>query len=133
MANAEYSDDRTISNNAELWRRIPPKHIVYDENRGRVRPSTAAFDDHSNGSPMSVLLGEVVVGSGRTALEALAAHQGYSLASITAGMARQCTQAVAREPLPDEPAHGVVVGSKTDKVRKKFAYGCTWIVPPPMP
>ena len=51
-------DDPTIPDLAELWRRIPPWHLVKDDNLGRVRPSSAAFDNHPNGSPMSVLLAQ---------------------------------------------------------------------------
>lgn len=69
MAGGEYSDDPTIPNDAELWRRIHPVHIYYDKNKGRWRPSTAAFENHPNGSPMSVLLGEMVLGSGRGPLD----------------------------------------------------------------
>jgi hypothetical protein len=34
-----------------LWRRIPPFHFFFDENLGRNRPSTAAFEDHPDGTP----------------------------------------------------------------------------------
>lgn len=131
MANAHYSDDVTILSPAELWRRIPPKHLVQDENLGRLRPSTAAFEDHPNGSPMSVALADVVIGTGRTPLGLLAGLEAYALASITAGLARECGQGVSREPLPNEPAHAVVFGRKTDRTRKRFSLECHWVVPPP--
>jgi hypothetical protein len=51
-----YIDDPTISDETELWRRIPPWHFFHDENLGRIRPSSAAFENHPDGSPMSVLL-----------------------------------------------------------------------------
>ena len=51
-----YSDDPTIPDDAELWRRIPPWHFFHDANLGQIRPWSAAFEDHPNGSPMSVLL-----------------------------------------------------------------------------
>lgn len=130
MAGGEYTNDPTIPNDAELWRRIPPHHIFYDENEGRWRPSTAAFENHPNGSPMSVLLGEMVLRSGRGPLDILTGYEGYALASIAAGLARQCNQGVAREPLPDEPAHAVVFGEKTYSVKKRFACGCGWAVGP---
>ena len=40
-------------------------------------------------------------------------------------------QGVAHDPLPDEPAHGVVFGHKTKSVRKRFALEAEWIIPPP--
>lgn len=80
---------------------------------------------------MSVLLADIVERDGRSAADALAGHEGFALAAITAGLARQCDQGVARDPLPEEPAHGVVVGKKTDSVRKRFAKGAEWVIPPP--
>jgi hypothetical protein len=84
MAFADYSDDPTIPDDAELWRRIPPWHFVDDGNLGQIRPSSAAFEDHPDGSPMSVLLA-VEAGDPQ---RALAGHQGFALASITAALAR---------------------------------------------
>ena len=124
-------DDPTIPDQAELWRRIPPWHFVRDENLGRVRPSSAAFDNHPNGSPMSILLAEEVTAAGRGPDTALSGHERFALASITAGLARDCGQGIAREPLPDEPAHGVVFGEKTKRTKKRLATGAQWVVPPP--
>lgn len=45
MSDIDYRDDPTISDDADLWRRIPPWHIVSDENIGVMRPSSAAFED----------------------------------------------------------------------------------------
>ena len=133
MENGEYHDDPTILDEAELWRRIPPRHCVKDENVGQVRPSKAAFNNHPNGSPMSVVLADRVTESGRDPSAVLAGHAGFALAAITAGLARQCEQGVAREPLPDEPAHAVVFGKKTDSVKKRLARGSRWVVPPSGP
>jgi hypothetical protein len=57
MAVDDYSDDPSIPDDAELWRRIPPWHFVDDENLRQIRPSSAAFEDDPDGSPMSVILG----------------------------------------------------------------------------
>ncbi len=131
MANSQYVDDPTILDPAELWRRIPPRHFVRDENRNLVRPSSAAFDDHPNGSPMSVLLAEDVIGSGRGPNDVLSNDYGFALASITARLTRDCSQGVARDPLPDEPSHAVVFGNKTDSVRKRLALGSQLVATPP--
>ena len=79
---------------------------------------------------MSVVLADMVTESGRGPTAVLAGHKGFALAAITAGLARQCEQGVAREPLPDEPAHAAVFGKKTDSVKKRLARGSRWIVPP---
>jgi hypothetical protein len=129
MADDGPPEDPTIHDDAELWRRIPPWHFYFDDKLGRTRPSKAAFEDDGDGSPMSVVL---AAESGR--LEAaLAGHQGYALATITAGLARACGQRVARDPTPGDPAHAIVIGRKTDGIRRRFAREARWVVPPPAP
>jgi hypothetical protein len=129
VATAEPHNDPTIPDDAILWRRIPPWHFFYDTNLGRMRPSSAAFEDDADGSPMSVVLAAETSGPEN----ALAGHPGYALASFTAGMARECSQGVARDPLPHEPAHALVSGRRTGSVRNRLAKGSTWVVPPPNP
>ena len=107
------ADDLTITDDSALWRRIPPRHFVFDQNLGRLRPSTAAFENHPDGSGMSVFLGAEVVARGRGPDDVLAGHTGYALAAITAGLARAMRQAIVRRPLVDEPAHAEVRGHKT--------------------
>lgn len=127
----EYKDDSNIADEAVLWRRIPPWHFVFDQNLGRWRPKSAAFCNHPNGTPMSILLADLVEQEGRGPRDALAGLEDFGLAAINAGLARRCEQGVAHDPSPDEPAHGVVFGKKTDSVRKRFAKQSEWVVPPP--
>jgi hypothetical protein len=79
---------------------------------------------------MSVYLGELVVRAGRTPVSLLASYRSFALASFTAGLARQCNQGVAGDPLPTEPAHGLVFGDKPHSVRKRLARESRWVVPP---
>lgn len=126
MADSGYTDDPTIADDAILWRRIPPFHVVNDQNLGRLRPTTDSFVDDSD-SPMSVAL----VAPDVTSAVVLAGHPGFALAEFTAGFARhRCNQLVVRAPRPGEPWHAFVVGKKTDSVRKKFARESQWAVPP---
>ena len=84
-----------------------------------------------DGHPMSVVLADLVTASGRGSADVLKGHEGFALAQITAGFARFKQQGVQRDPLPDEPAHALVFGNKTDSVRKAFAKTCEWVIPPP--
>jgi hypothetical protein len=127
---SSYVDDVTIKDDAPLWRRVPPPHFIFDENRQAWRPSSAAFDDHPNGSPMSVLLGEDILAAGRTPESVLEGHEQFALVSFTAGLARAQQQGVMRKPLPEEPAHAEVFGRKTRAVKQAIARGSQWIVPP---
>ncbi|MDA0659968.1 MAG: hypothetical protein O2931_03035 [Planctomycetota bacterium] len=125
-----YEDDATIGDDAQLWRNIPPWHIVEDSNRGGKRISKAAFEDHPDGSPMSVVLGDEVLASGRKASSLIAQRDGFRLASITAKLAREQNQGIARKPLDTEPSHAEVFGRKTESVRKSFARGAVWVIGP---
>lgn len=57
-------------------------------------------------------------------------HDGFSLAAITALLARENGQGIVRKPLPGDPAHAEVFGRKTDSIRGKFARGAVWVIPP---
>jgi hypothetical protein len=129
-ASLPYEDDKSILDDAELWRRIPPWHVVEDKNRGRRRISKAAFEDHPDGTPMSVVLGQDVLAAGRDAYSVVARYDAFCLASVTAGLARSLNQGIMRKPLDDEPAHAEVFGKKTDSVRKKFARAAIWVIGP---
>jgi hypothetical protein len=126
----EYVDDQTIENGAELWRRIHPSWCVKDDNQGITRVSSAAFDDSEDGTPLSVLLASLVIESGRDPVDVLEDFASYSLASITAGLARSCGQRVMKTPEPYEAAHASVIGPKTKSIRRALARGAIWVVAP---
>ena len=128
-------DDVSIRDECELFRRVminPGVHIIWDNNLGRWRPTSAAFRDHKNGSPMSVVLGDILVELGRTPDDVLDGHVGLALAVITAGLARQNNQGVVKDPLPEEPAHAHVVGEKK-KASRAMAKAAGWVVDPGLP
>jgi hypothetical protein len=119
MAFDEYADDATIPDEAELWRRIPPWWFHHDAALDRPRPAKAAFDDDRDGNPMSV----VIAAESRGPQTVLAGHVGFALVSFTAALARQCNLRVVRAPTTDEPAHALVVGRKTDSIKRRLDLG----------
>jgi len=130
MSDGAYVDDASIADAAALWRRIPPWHFVRDDNAGMLRPSSAAFENHPNGSPMSVVLGDEIIASGRSVREVVAGYADFAVATFTAGLARDCGQGVVREPLPEEPAHAVVFGNKPKRVARRIAKSAAWVISP---
>jgi hypothetical protein len=127
-----FPDDPSITDDTGLFRRIPPWHRFFDENENRWRPSSAAFEDDADGDPMSVYLSTVLLRENREPSAALAGHEGYSLASITAGLARENNQTVHPDPLSEESSHAVVCGDKgKDKKnapKRRFAKVAAWII-----
>lgn len=126
-----YKDDPTILGDAVLWRNVPPGHFVLDENQARVRPSSAAFDDDRDGSPMSVSLADVALAHALLPEDLIRSLRDYALAAITAALARECDQAIVPDRTPENPAHALVVGTKSRSVRKKLAKASSWVIPPP--
>jgi hypothetical protein len=126
----QYQDDRDIPDETILWRRVAPGQVVVDDD-GRVRPTSVVFQDHENGTPMSVAI------AAETTLErVLAGHPGFGVVALTAGEVRAQGQGVSRAPLDDEPAHAEVFGIKPKKVSRHLARISRWVVhlsPPDTP
>ena len=80
-------DDPTISDDADLWRRIHPNWWVQERKTGRWRVSSQAFKDSSDNTPMSVIL----AAPGRDPMSALATFPDHGLASFKA----RCTPQLA--------------------------------------
>ncbi len=132
MSHTDLEDDPTIRDECELLRRVPIKpavHIIWDDNQKRWRPSSASFQDHPNGTPMSIVLRDELENAGRNLDEVLIGHDDFALAAITAGTARENQQRVARDPLPEEPAHGLVIGKKK-KAKREMAKVAQWVIAP---
>lgn len=132
MNHTDLEDDPTIRDECDLLRRIPVKpdvNIIWDDNQKRWRPSSASFKDHPNGTPMSIVLRDELENADRNPDEVLIGHDDFALAAITAGIARENQQCIARDPLPDEPAHGIVIGEKK-KASKKMAKVAQWVIAP---
>jgi len=130
MEGKPYSDDPTIANGSILWRRIYPGWAIHDENSGKLRVSSAAFDDSKDGTPTSVLLADIVILSGREARSVLAGFPEYGLAALSADQVRNCGNGVARDPLPEEPAHGLITGRKTKKAKQCLQRAADWVIRP---
>lgn len=128
----QIKDDPSIRDECELLRRVPIKpnlNVVWDSNQGRWRPSSASFKDHPNGTPMSIVLKDELDNAGREPSEILIGLENFAVATITASFARKNQQRVAREPIPEEPAHGIVIGEKK-KASRKMAKAAQWVIPP---
>ena len=127
----KYPDDPSILDEIDLLRQIPRWHFFEDRETGQVRPSSAAFEDDSDGHPMSVYRSDLIAATGGNLDRILAAHTGFAVSAIAAGLVRSLDQTVHPEPLPDEAAHAVVCGNKTDSIRRKWARQARWVIPPP--
>jgi hypothetical protein len=130
-------NDPSIPDESRLLRRIIPDWIVPDHNNNCKRVSSAAFcnskNEHGEEDGMSVVLEDVLLVQGRLRTSVLTGYESNSLIAQTAGWVRSCDQGVIRDPLPEEPAHGLVVGNKNTAARKRLARQYEWVEPPEAP
>lgn len=129
----EVEDDVSIRDECQLLRRIPTIlnfTIIWDDNLQRWRPTSASFEDDPEGEPMSVVLMDDLESAGRNVNEVTNNPEEFALAAITAGCVRINKQKVVRDPLPEEPAHALVIGNKTRSRRRNFANEAVWIIEP---
>lgn len=126
-----FPNDPTIARSEALLRRVPPKHFYLDENLGRWRPSSAAFEDDDDGDPMSVYRQDVIESEGGSIRRVMPGHEGYALASLTAGQVRSKDQTVHPNPLLEESSHTQVCGDKPKSTCRWFAMQSEWAIPPP--
>ena len=111
-----------------LWRRVPnwPHWTIFDENLGRLRPSSIAFEDHRNGTAMSAFLED----HGNTIAEVLNGHESFGLAAIKVGLVRSQGLKIFHAPLPSLPSHVEVHGPKPKRVMSALAKAAVWLVEP---
>ena len=126
MTARAFEDDPSIAGEERLFRRIPRTWVDWDEH-GNAAISSAAFKDEE----LSVALESVMVRDGRPQVDAIRNYAGYGLAAITAAHARSLNQHVSRDPIDEEPAHGVVYGQKKrGGIAGKLRDGASWVINP---
>jgi hypothetical protein len=129
MPERPFTNDPSIANHEVLLRRLQPDWIV-PGNHGRMRIASAAFKHQE----MSIIFYTVLQNQGRSLQDALSGRSDNSLCSITAGLARDLGQGVVYDvDPPNDPAHGLVIGKKTQGVANRFAREATWVIPPEPP
>lgn len=137
MASHEYTDDPTIGNGEIVLRRIPLQpgtQIIWDNNLGSWRPSSAAFKDHPNGTPMSVSLQKVLENKNLPIAFPLQGYETtHALAQFSVQTIRQLGLGIERRPLSTDPSHAEVFGPKKKAVCRALARAAEWALGDPLP
>lgn len=130
MAPHSRQDDASMSDDTRLFRRVHPKQIVPDEDTGLARVSTGAFKD----AELSFQIESILRQHNLDPAYCLKSNPQHSLVSILAGQCRQLAQIVCQHPLPLDPAHGLVLGKKTNhKILDGLREAAQWVIPPTAP
>jgi hypothetical protein len=117
------ADDGSIQDDAGLLRRIHPKQVVQDQNKGRKRPSSAAFLDPE----LSVDAEPILHAEQLDWRFSLKDYPGYSLVRFSAAAARAEQLAVVHKPLPGNKAHTEVIGNKTRAIATHLRDASDWV------
>ena len=120
------SDDAPVPDDVPLFHRVHPVHIVWDDDRRCQKVSSGLFRHPE----MSVDLGDKLEELGVTPDSLVDAFSDHALVVLFAGAARECKQEIVRQPLPSLPAHGLIVGKKTQGVQRALARASEWVVRP---
>jgi hypothetical protein len=115
-------DDGSIANDHDLLRRVRPDQVIDDQNLGIRRPSSAVFKDPQLSADSEQILAQ----KGLDWTFSLLGYDGYSLARIKAGAARQHGLAVIHKPLDNNTAHVEVHGKKTQGIANSLVAACWW-------
>jgi hypothetical protein len=130
MSEQVYEDDPSIKNEDRLFRRVHLAQLVNDDDTGLVRISSGVFKHKE----LSVNIESSLLNGGSSIETCLCGHQAHKLVFITAGNARRFEQAVSRDPLPNDPSHGLVVGSKNKRsIHDGLRAAAEWVIPPSAP
>jgi hypothetical protein len=125
-------DDPTVLDEHSLWRRVT--QLTIDAKvPGGVRPSTANFQNSSDGSGMSVTHATDFLdrgGSSKKYFEEYSPEECRMIAVIPVKLVRKLNQGVIRNATQRDPHHCEVVGKKTKSVQKKILKGSNLISRP---
>jgi hypothetical protein len=130
MTPPDYQDDTSIRDDERLFRRVHLTQLVKDEDTGLTRVSSSVFRDKE----LSVNIESALVTAGIPVEASLQNYNTHKLLFITAGAARRFDQAICRNPLPENPAHGLVYGSKSSKhIQNGLRTAAQWAIPATAP
>ena len=119
-----FGDDETISPETVVLRRIPPGRIVSDGLD--QRPQSGNFSNHPDGTGTSVS----ILAEGRDPLDVLEGLEGFGLVKLTVKDIRDAELGIVHHPLPDDPLHAHIQGSKTTARKRRLAMASIWIKRP---
>ena len=120
-------DDATILDSDRLFRRVRLNQL-FTEPDGSQRPTSAVFKNPE----LSVNIESLMVEQGRPPEDSLSGFPNEYLTSIIAGQVREYHYPIVKDTdPPNDPAHGLVLGKKTDAFANAMVRAQQWLVSPP--
>jgi hypothetical protein len=120
-------DDRSIPDADRLFRRVRPNQLRTEPD-GSQRPTSAVFKNLE----LSVNIESLMIEQGRPPEDTLTNFPNEFLTSIIAGNVRALGYPIVKDAAPpNDPAHGLVLGRKTNAFANAMVRTHQWIVTPP--
>jgi hypothetical protein len=120
-------DDPSIPDTDRLFRRVRPNQL-FTEPDGSQRPTSAVFKNQE----LSVNIESLMIEQCRPPEDALTDFPNEYLTSIIAGNVRVHGYPIVKDAAPpNDPAHGLVLGRKTNAFASAMARAHQWIKAPP--
>ena len=119
-----FRDDKSISSDVKLLRRIPPGETRASPS-GLI-PRSNNFSNDANGGGTSVDIWE----DGREPEDLLVGHENFGLVWVTVGDLREAELGIVRDQLRDNPHHALIQGRKTKSRLRRLARASNWIREP---
>jgi hypothetical protein len=121
-------DDKSIADSDRLFRRVSVNQLVWVD--GRPRPSTGVFKTDK----LSINIESLMAAQNRPPEDTLGLYPGQYLVAVVAGEVRKFPYPIVKDcDPPNDPAHGLILGKKTDGFAKAMVKTLTWIVAPSKP
>lgn len=125
MSAGDASDPDRVDDDVRLFRRITKHHVKAAPDRpSGLRISRTAFQPSSDGSGISISLEDEMQKRGISIDDLMTLPPAaLGIAFVTAGQVRvgNIGKDVTRDPLPDDPTHGSIVGPDTNGIRGQLA------------
>jgi hypothetical protein len=120
-------DDPSIPSAGRLFRRVR-RNQLFAEPDGSHRPTSAVFKN----TELSVNIESLMIEQGRPPEDTLKKFPADYLTSVTAGNVRAYRYPIVKDTdPPNDPAHGLVLGKKTNTFANAMVRAHQWIVAPP--
>lgn len=124
-----------VQDEDSLLRRVANSPNMMKREGEVTRPSSAAFKPHDEDGAVSVDIRKLLVNPGEP-MDVLAELPEHGLVEIYAGKVREVGLDVVHQPLPQNPAHGNIVGlqgmgkSGQRRAQRELALAAVWVCQP---
>lgn len=118
LAPEDPPDDASIGDDQEVLRRIPPGEF---KSNGLPNSNNFELDGRGNGTSVVLSIGPEDIARVR------AGHDEYGIIALRVGACRECGLRISRHPLPDNPNHCEIWGSRTTAAKRSLAKKARWL------